>query len=190
MNDSLLKKQFQKRDVERLRNIVQGKYGEKTSSGIGYTKKHEFHDEGDLWEENGKKWTIKNGVKQNITKLDRAKKSILIPLFCPTCSRPMNKSFDKDYFKHHKKCFDCVIEFETELRRIGAWEEYHKNLRNSEIDNFIYSFKMWVEEQLNVSNNSFIAENGDVEKWVGNHDKNKIIESLNSTVKYLESLKA
>ena len=28
--DSVLKKDFQKRDVERLRNLVQGKYGEKT----------------------------------------------------------------------------------------------------------------------------------------------------------------
>ena len=27
--DSVLKKEFQKRDVERLRNLVQGKYGKK-----------------------------------------------------------------------------------------------------------------------------------------------------------------
>ncbi len=33
MSDSLLKKQFQKRDVERLRNLIKGKSGEKTTSG-------------------------------------------------------------------------------------------------------------------------------------------------------------
>ena len=37
MSDSVLKKQFQKRDVERLRNLVKGKSGNKTTTGIGYT---------------------------------------------------------------------------------------------------------------------------------------------------------
>jgi hypothetical protein len=36
--DSVLKKEFKHRDVERLRNLVQGKYGEKTTMGTGYTK--------------------------------------------------------------------------------------------------------------------------------------------------------
>ena len=40
--DSVLKKDFQKRDVERLRNLVQGKYGEKTRSSVGFTKKQEY----------------------------------------------------------------------------------------------------------------------------------------------------
>jgi hypothetical protein len=54
--------------------------------GTGYTKAKEFHDEGDIWEEDGRTWTIKNGLKQNITKLDKAKEGIVLPLFCPTCS--------------------------------------------------------------------------------------------------------
>ena len=36
---SNLKKEFKKRDVERMRNLVKGKYGKKTTLGIGYTKK-------------------------------------------------------------------------------------------------------------------------------------------------------
>ena len=70
MSDSILKKEFNKKDVERLRNLVKGKSGKRTTQGIGYTKKQEFHKEGDIWEENGRKWTIKDGIKQNITKLD------------------------------------------------------------------------------------------------------------------------
>lgn len=189
MHESVLKKQFQKRDVERLRNLVQGKHGEKTIEGIGYRKKDEVHNEGDIWEESGKKWTIKNGIKQNVTKLDKAKKVNMLPLFCPCCSKPMNKPFDKDYYNIHKKCFDCVIEFETELRRIGAWDEYYRNIHNSEIDGFIENFKLWVEDQLNESNNSFITEAGDVEKWIGKYDKSKIIESLDKTIQHLEDLK-
>ena len=62
--DNVLKKEFQKQDVERLRNLVQGKYGEKTRSSVGFSKKSEFHKEGDIWESDGRTWTIKNGSKQ------------------------------------------------------------------------------------------------------------------------------
>ena len=50
MSDSVLKKEFQKRDVDRLRNLVKGKYGDRTTVGIGYSKTPEGeHKEGDIW---------------------------------------------------------------------------------------------------------------------------------------------
>ena len=75
MSDNVLKKDFNKKDVERLRNIIKGKSSERTGQGIGYTKADEFHKEGDIWEADGRKWTIKDGVRQNITKLDKFKTS-------------------------------------------------------------------------------------------------------------------
>jgi hypothetical protein len=45
-NDSVLKKEFKQNDVQRLRNLVQGKHGDRTTMGTGYTKAKEFHDEG------------------------------------------------------------------------------------------------------------------------------------------------
>lgn len=187
--DNVLKKQFQQKDVQRLRNLVTGKQGEKTGTGVGYTKKEEFHKEGDIWDEDGRKWTIKDGIKQNITKLDKAKKAHIMPIFCPSCKKPMKKSFDKDYYNIHKKCFDCVIEFETELRRIGAFEEYQKNIHNSEIDGFIENFKAYVEDKLNESTDSFITEQGDVEKWDGGLNKDRVLESLEATIEHLTKLK-
>ena len=71
--DNVLKKEFQRKDVERLRNLVKGKHGDRTTIGVGYTKKHEHYQEGDVWEEDGRTWTIKNGLKQNTTKLDSFK---------------------------------------------------------------------------------------------------------------------
>ena len=62
MSDNVLKKDFNKKDVERLRNLVKGKGGERTTQGIGYTKKEEFYKEGDIWEADGRKWTIKDGA--------------------------------------------------------------------------------------------------------------------------------
>ena len=35
---SNLKKEFKKRDVERMRNLITGKQGKKTTLGIGYKK--------------------------------------------------------------------------------------------------------------------------------------------------------
>ena len=81
----MLKKEFNPTDVTRIRNLVKGKYGSKTQQSVGYSKKQNFYKEGDIWEENGRKWTIKDGIKQNITVLDDAKKAYNMPLFCPKC---------------------------------------------------------------------------------------------------------
>lgn len=85
--------------------------------------------EGDIWEDStGKKWTVKNGVRQSVTKLDDAK----TPWWCPRCSKPLNHRFDVKFWRIRGHCMDCVIKDETELRRLGKWEEYEKKvmLRN------------------------------------------------------------
>ena len=187
--DNVLRKEFSKKDVQRARNLIQGKSGNRTTEGIGYSKKDTFYKEGDIWEENNRKWTIKEGIKQNITKYDEIKKSIKMPLFCPNCSKQMKHKFDPSYYKIHKKCYDCFLKFVTDLKRIGAWEVYEKNIHNSDLDVFIQDFKDFVTEQLKVSNESYVTEQGDVEKWVGGYDKERVLESLEKTVEYLENLK-
>ena len=62
----MLKKEFKKKDVERVRNLIQGKSGNSSETQIGYSKKTEDHKEGDVWEEERKTWTIKKGIKQTI----------------------------------------------------------------------------------------------------------------------------
>ena len=41
--ETVLKKQFVEKYVQRLRNLMQGKYGEKTRSSVGFTKKKDFY---------------------------------------------------------------------------------------------------------------------------------------------------
>lgn len=187
--DNVLKKEFQKQDVERLRNLVQGKYGEKTRSSVGFSKKDEFHKEGDIWESDGRTWTIKDGIKQNVTKLDKAKKAHVMPLLCPKCKRVMKKRNDKTFYNIHKMCFDCVIDFETKLKKDGKWEEYERSIKNSEIDNQIVEFKSWIEEKMSESNTSFVSEAGDVEKWDGKINKELVDKNVKEVVEYLEGLK-
>ena len=83
MSDNMLKREFKTRDVQRMRNILTKDYGAKTGVQIGYTKENTEHKEGDVWEERGKQWTIKNGIKMTVTKLDIVKKALQMPLVCP-----------------------------------------------------------------------------------------------------------
>jgi ribosomal protein L37AE/L43A len=85
--------------------------------------------EGDVWEDiNGKKWTIKNGIRQSVTKLDDAK----TPYWCPKCSKPLNHRLDVKFWRLRGHCLDCNVKFETELRREGKWAEFEQKtmLRN------------------------------------------------------------
>tara|TARA_B100000900_G_scaffold263603_1_gene224865 strand:- start:281 stop:859 length:579 start_codon:yes stop_codon:yes gene_type:complete len=184
-----LKKEFQEKDVERLRNLITGKHNNKTRSSVGFKKADEFHAEGDVWEIDGRTWTIKDGIKQNITKLDKAKKAHIMPLLCPCCKKVMKKRIDKPTYNLHKKCFNCVAEMEHQIRLEGKWEEYTHNLHNQQIDHNLEQFKNFVKEKLEESNNSFISEDGDVERWVGKLDTDKVNKYLKSVEEYAKALK-
>jgi hypothetical protein len=142
--ESVLKKQFQKRDVERLRNLVKGKTGNKTTAGIGYNGEESIsHKEDDVWEEDGKTWTIRDGIKENVTKLDKFK-SVAVPIFCPNCKQVMDKQLDPHYYKSYGECVDCRATTETKLKNEGKWEEYINTTFNKEIDINIEEYKSFV----------------------------------------------
>ena len=71
-----LKKEFKESDIKRIRSLVRKDHTSKTKNQTGYKKSFSLRKEGDVWEESGKSWTIKNGIKQNITKLDKVKRQI------------------------------------------------------------------------------------------------------------------
>ena len=188
MSDNILKKEFNKKDVERLRNLVKGKSGKRTSQGIGYTKKEEFHKEGDIWEENGRKWTIKDGIKQNITKLNKFKKAA-VPLFCPECKGIMNKQLDPHYFKTYGACLDCIKKKETKLKTEEKWDKHTKDIHNKEIDKTIEEYTQFMHMKMEQSNDGFVTEAGEVEKWKGGINKERAEEALREGIEYLKSLK-
>jgi hypothetical protein len=87
--------------------------------------------EGDEWYDvDGKKWTIKNGIRQSVTKQDSAK----TPWWCPKCSKPMNHRFDIKFWRIRGHCMDCNIKEEMKIRAQGeeAWRKYEQTvmLRN------------------------------------------------------------
>ena len=101
----------------------------------------------------------------------------------------MKKRIDKQFYNIHKTCFDCVVDFEAELKKQGKWEKYQKDIKNNELDNKIIEFKAWVKDKMSESNNSFISEAGDVEKWNGKINKDLVDKNIKEVVKYLEGLK-
>lgn len=189
MNDNVLKKEFRKNDVERMRNLVKGKHGDKTTQGVGYTKKHEHRVEGDIWEEDGRTWTIKNGLKQNITKMDKFKKIGKLPLFCPECNKLMKKNLDKQVYPAYQKCFDCVVDYEAELQKQGKSEEYFNGLRNQHIQTAIDGYKDFMVDRMKESNASYVTEAGDVESWRGGVSQEQLEKELLEGLEFLENMK-
>ena len=189
MAESKLQREFRERDVQRMRNIITKDYNAKTQSQVGYSKEYIERNEGDIWEENNKTWTIKNGIKMTVSKLDDIKKILQLPLICPKCSKHMkNFELNKKMYSIHKMCFDCVIEFETKLKMLGTYKEYERNIIDKGLDVYIKELEDFLLElALNDNNESFVTEAGDIEKWSGGNIDKKTI--MNDLIEYINSLK-
>ena len=179
----MLKKEFKKKDVNRVRNLVMGKTDASTGTQIGYTKKEENHKEGDVWTENKKTWTIKNGIKQTVSKLDKIRKEALLPLCCPKCGTIMRSRLDKPNYRIHKKCHDCVIKFEGSLKNKGLYKKYLKTLKGNNALTSLDEIESYLLDAVNTSNSSFISEDGIVERWVGGLDKEKYTKDIKTLTK-------
>jgi len=184
MSDNMLKREFRERDVQRMRNIIQKDYTAKTVTQVGYTKAQIEHNEGDVWEENGKKWTIKNGIKQTVTKFDAIKKLSVIPLLCPSCSKPMkNSDTIRKMYLIHGMCLDCVVRMESKLKLEGTYKEYESRLlklnKNAELDDMMAMLDDWANQR----DDAFITEAGDIEQWNGGENRHEAIKQLKENIK-------
>jgi bacterioferritin-associated ferredoxin len=186
MKESQLKKEFDSKAVNRVRNLVKKDFTSKTTVGTGYSKKREKHSEGDIWEEDGRTWTIRNGVRQNITKLDKAKKTLQVPLTCPKCGGSMKHYLAKKMYKIHGFCFECTVDMEAKLRYAGLYEQYEKQMMQGNMEAWATGLEQWVHDQLEESM-TFVTEEGDVEDWNGNLTKQKqeLTKSMNEYLKHL-----
>ena len=190
MSDSSLKKEFRREDVQRVRNIVNKDFTAKTKSQTGYNKSSGRYKEGDVWTESGKEWTIRNGIKQNITKLDAAKKALRIPLACPKCGGSMKHHLHKKMYKIHGFCFDCTLEYEAELRKVGLYKKYEASMINGSIDAFAKDLTSWVNEYT-VQSNAYVTEQGVIEDWNSNTtaQNEKVMANLKDFIEVLNKAK-
>ena len=179
----MLNKEFKRKDVERMRNLIKGKTGESAELQVGYKAKKEDHKEGDIWEEGGKKWTIKDGIKQTYTKLDKVKKEAILPLFCPNCGTLMKHRNDTKMYKIHKKCFNCVMDMEMDIKLNGDFELYERNIVANNAESYLKDLEHHLLELLNTSNSQFVSEKGEVERWKGGLNKEVMEKEVKQKLK-------
>lgn len=184
-NESVLKKEFKQSDVQRVRNLVNKDFTSSTKQQTGYKKTTGRHKEGDIWEEGGKNWTIKNGIKQNVTKLDNAKKAIRIPLRCPKCGGSMKHHLAKKMYIIHGFCFDCTIDMEADLRKAGLYEQYERRMMQGNMKAFATDIEQWAADLVNTQD-TFVTEQGDIEDWKSNSsEKKKITDNIKQYLGHL-----
>ena len=179
----MLKKEFKRKDVDRMRNLITGNVNDSSETQIGYTKKVVERKEGDVWEENHKTWPIKNGIKQTISKLNSIRKEIFIPLCCPKYNKVMKHHLDKSNYKIHKTCHSCVVEFEHKLRINEKYEDYIKELKIKNSLTNLNEIESYLLDAINTSNSSFVSEDGVIERWKGGINKNKLKEEITQAAK-------
>lgn len=178
--ETRLLKDFNESDLNRIRNLIKKDYNGGTKTQVGYQKEIVDHNEGDVWEENGKTWTIKNGIKQSVSKLDQFKKQYFIPLACPECNNPLKSQLDTKMYRVHTKCMNCVSIMETKLKLEGKYEEYKNTILKNNVIGGIDMYKEWlIEEVENTGNESFISEDGVKEDWSKKKDiREKVYNEL------------
>lgn len=164
--DINLQKQFTERQVQRMRNIITKNTGDKTHVQVGYENTI-IHNEGDIWEEDGKTWTIKNGIKKSIPKMARIKAMHHMPLACPQCGVHMDQ--ESDYWKHvyrlTQKCPKCATS--EQVKKANQDQNYYENLyesnKNAKLDDLEKEFEAFLQER----KTKFLTESGESEGWVG-----------------------
>lgn len=184
---SNLKKEFSKRDVQRMRNLITGKTGDKTAVQSGYERQPSpERKEGDVWEDNGKQWTIKNGIKQTITVMDRFKKMVVLPICCPKCQKAMKlNDLNKKMYGIHGTCFDCVIDMEQKLKLENKYEEYVKQVMDKNHETYLKDVEAALEAWYN-ENESYVTEAGDIEAWKGGNKK-QVYEQVKRQLENIKS---
>jgi len=134
---------------------------------VGWRPEIADRKEGDTWEDSdGRKWTIKNGIRQNLTKLDSAK----MPFWCPQCNRPLNHTIHTRAFNKFGYCHDCIVTKESQLKNSGKYQdivrEKHKQNTIAYLRDKIQEYKDYHE---NISQPEFIHADNEkilmIERW-------------------------
>jgi ribosomal protein S18 len=184
MSETKLIKQWEEKDLTRVRNIIEKRYGDSVSIQTGYTKQSQDHVEGDIWDENGKQFTIKNGIKQTITRFDSLKKYASFPLCCPECKEHFKLTdLNKKMFHIHGTCLNCVIKMETQLKIEGKYEAYEKEMMDRNKVSDLNELELALEEYEKSVGESFVTEEGKIESWQGGGVNKEYILKMKQQIK-------
>ena len=84
-------------------------------------------------------------------------------------------------------CFNCQVDHEYQLRKEGKLEDHEKQVINLHLEGVTKDFEVWVDELIN-TNETFVTEAGDVEKWDGS-GKAQLLKYKEEALEYLKKQK-
>ena len=173
-----------KKGIQRMRNLVSGNASDKTKISTGYGKSRIVRSEGDVWEVKGKTWTIKNGIRQTISKLDSAREAIRVPMECPKCGdHRMQHHAYKAMYKKFGMCLNCVVKLEKDLKAAGKFEEFAKELSKSDNEAWLKDkTEEYYDWLTTIDSKSYITEAGDIEDWSGGKSKKVLKKEFDTQV--------
>jgi hypothetical protein len=186
--ETLLNRQFTEREVQRMRNIVTKKTNDRTHIQAGYESNIK-RNEGNIWEENGKTWTIKNGIKRTVSKMANFKQESIMPLCCPQCNEPLARQSEyvKHIYKLMHKCPKCVAREESDLKLQGKFDEYVLKMHAQNHLDLLENTEKEFDDFTNNGFEKFMTENGEVETWDG---KGLTPEQIKETKQWIAEQKA
>jgi hypothetical protein len=150
--------------------------------------------EGEQWEDSqGRKWVWKNGSKRRVPK----RAMIINEQRCKKCNMDVRwgNYLDDRVWPKTGYCYDCFINFQTELKMMGMFEVYNElqDLKNER--SILEDYKRKFEESQKFCQENqgkpveFLEEDGSFERWEGVQDYTKILEDVtNDLIKINDGL--
>jgi len=167
--ESMLNKEFTEREVQRMRNLITKKHEDKTQVSAGYESRV-ARKEGDIWEANGKTWTISGGIKKSIPKLSKFKQKAIMPLTCPKCNEVLSRNSDyvKQIYKLMGHCPKCQAKYESDLKIAGTFDNYAKEMHIKNHLHLVDDAEKGFEDFIQNGFEKYMSELGETEDWIGN----------------------
>ena len=174
-------------NIKAIRQMLDGTHKTQTKKTVGFSdvKSSETRREvGEVWtDENGVEWEQRAGFKIKKGKLDEIRELLAkdrMPKDCPECKQPMTKRLDEKFWKLEKRCFDCQVSFEHNLRIEGKYEEYERDkiLRNAEA--WLAEAEKEAKDLAEVFRNplTFAGADGSIEKWSGGMSGEEVADKI------------
>lgn len=155
----------------------------KISTYVSAPTKPDTPKEGDVWEERGRRWTIKNGIKQTVTKFDAAR----VPQWCPQCGKVMNTPLDDNCYYTEGECHVCVIKKETRMRIDGTYDDYIRRKFQRAQAAYVRDKLEWLKSVKNeLKKPQFHFIDGRYEEW--NMDLSQVKKDLDHDIEGLTKL--
>jgi hypothetical protein len=176
------------KNIRRIANILSGDFRGKAKTSVGYSKVQEDHKEGDVWEENGKTWTIKNGVTKTVSKLSRIRTYAKVPFACE-CGQTLRHMLDKKAYTNKGKCYTCLLKEETKYRVDGTFKKYSEDKRKANIESWMKDAEIEYKDMLeNIDSQSFVTEDGHIEDWGKGTNTERLRKQFDGEMKAAQSI--